>query len=344
MRRPWLVVVVVTGVMLTLASPARNLALEAGDASVFPLRTEPRQVADAITNPVRFDTSQLFAIEIVAEATEPSPDLGADLAHEIEALHGVEGVDRVVVDELAYLRVRHGFVPGGSGARDLVSEIHERVPLGLVVHATGIDATGHELHEHLRQVAPFALATILGVAFIALLVAFRSIVLPIKAFLMNLLSVGAGYGALVFVFQEGHLERLLGHDTPGALDPSIVAVIFAITFGLSLDYEVFILSRMKEEWEATGDNRLAVARGLARTGRLVTGAALLLVAVIVGFLAGEMVFIAELGVGLGVAILLDATLVRALLLPATMELLGSANWWFPGKRTRRHVGVERIDA
>jgi uncharacterized membrane protein YdfJ with MMPL/SSD domain len=335
MRRSWLVAIGVTIVMLTIAAPARNLEVAPGDASVFPLRTEPRQVADALADPSRFATSQLFPVELVIE--DPERSSVDAFVRDLEAIHGVEGVDRVPLEDMEYLRVRHVFSPSSAAGRDLVATIHDHVPPDLEVHATGPDAAGHELHEELLRAAPHAVLTITGIAFIALLVAFRSIALPLKAFLMNLLSVGAGYGALVFVFQQGHLDWLLGHDSPGALDPSIAAVVFAITFGLSLDYEVFILSRVKEEWEATGDNRLAVARGLARTGRLVTGAALLLVAVIVGFLAGEMVFIKQLGVGLGVAILLDATLVRALLVPATMDLLGNANWWVPGKRIGRRI-------
>lgn len=333
MRHSSLVAVVVTLALLALASPTRRLELAPGDASVFPSRTEPRQVSDALTDPERFPTAELFAIELLVEGP-PGPNLAKGFARELQALPGVIGVDRMVVGDVAYVRVRHEHAPMSAPARDLVAEILARAPPDLGVHAAGPDMAGLELHEELERAAPFAVATILGIAFVALLIAFRSIALPIKAFAMNLLSVGAGLGALVLVFQDGYLGALIGHDTPGSLDPSIVAVVFAITFGLSLDYEVFILSRVKEEWEATHDNHLAVAHGLARTGRLVTGAALLLVAVIVGFLAGEIVFIKELGVGLGVAILLDATLVRALLVPATMDLLGRANWWFPGRRRR----------
>jgi RND superfamily putative drug exporter len=159
--------------------------------------------------------------------------------------------------------------------------------------------------------------------------AFRSVVVPIKAVLMNVLSLGASYGILVWVFQEGHFASWLGIEAFGGIDPTIPLVMFAVVFGLSMDYEVFLLSRIQEEYRRTGDNRASVIEGLARTGRVISSAALILFVVIGAFAAGDLVYVKELGVGMGSALLLDVTLVRALLVPATMQLLGHWNWWAP---------------
>jgi putative drug exporter of the RND superfamily len=163
-----------------------------------------------------------------------------------------------------------------------------------------------------------------------------SIVVAAKAVLMNVLSLGATFGTLVWVFQDGHLSGLLGFDAIGALDATMPLVIFIFAFGLSMDYEVFLLSRIKEAWDATGDNDVAVARGLQRSGHIITSAALLIVVVFAGFAAGELLLVKQLGVGLAVAVIVDATIVRMLLVPATMTLMGRWNWWSPAWLARIH--------
>ena len=146
---------------------------------------------------------------------------------------------------------------------------------------------------------------------------------------MNVASITASFGALVFIFQDGHLQWLLRFEEVGFIPTTIPVLIFAIAFGLSIDYEIFLISRIKEEYRRSGDTGVAVARGLQRTGRIITGAALVLVAVSAAFATSELVFMKQLGVGLGLAILIDATVVRALLVPAAMQLMGRANWWAP---------------
>jgi trehalose monomycolate/heme transporter len=146
---------------------------------------------------------------------------------------------------------------------------------------------------------------------------------------MNVLSLGASYGLLVWVFQDGHFARLLGFEPLDGIDPSIPLVMFAVVFGLSMDYEVFLLSRIREEWLRTRDNRASVIFGLAHTGRIITSAALILLVVIGAFAAGDLVYVKQIGVGMAAAIALDVSLVRALLVPATMQLLGDWNWWAP---------------
>jgi RND superfamily putative drug exporter len=181
----------------------------------------------------------------------------------------------------------------------------------------------------LRSYGSIAAILVMGWNLAILLGAFRSVVVPIKAVLMNVLSLGASYGILVFVFQEGHFASFLGFEPLDGIDPTIPLVMFAVVFGLSMDYEVFLLSRIQEEYRRTRDNRTSVIEGLARTGRVISSAALILFVVIGAFAAGDLIYVKELGVGMGAALLLDVTLVRALLVPATMQLLGDWNWWAP---------------
>jgi putative drug exporter of the RND superfamily len=183
---------------------------------------------------------------------------------------------------------------------------------------------------------PWALA-IVGLATMLLLFLMTgSVVLAIKGLVMNVLSLGATFGVLVWVFQDGHLSSLLGFDSVGALDATMPLIVFLFAFGLSMDYEVFLLARIKEAWDETGDNDLAVAIGLDRTGRIITSAAALLVIVFAGFAVGELVLIKQLGLGMAVAVIVDATIVRTLLVPATMTLMGRWNWWAPAPLRRFH--------
>jgi putative drug exporter of the RND superfamily len=163
-----------------------------------------------------------------------------------------------------------------------------------------------------------------------------SVIVPVKAVVMNVLSLGASFGAMVWIFQEGHLSGLLGFDSVGALDLWMPVLILIFAFGLSMDYEVFLLSRIKEAHDQTRDNDLAVAVGLQRSGRIISSAAALIVVVFAGFAAGEVLAIKQLGVGLAIAVIVDATVVRMLLVPATMKLLGDWNWWAPAPLRRFH--------
>jgi len=167
---------------------------------------------------------------------------------------------------------------------------------------------------------------------VLLLLMFRSLLLPLKAILMNVLSISAAYGVLVFVFQWGHFSNILSFTSSGFIDSLLPIVLFCVLFGLSMDYEVFLLSRVREEWLRTHDNTLAVARGLEKTGSVITNAALLFVMVTVAFTFASLIVTKEIGLGMTVAILVDATIIRTLLVPATMRLLGKWNWWLPGVR------------
>lgn len=354
MRRPVLVALGVTAILLVVASPMRRLVVEPGDARLFPAWTDVRRVADLVESGQEFAAGELEPIEVAVELHEPiADDPVASLAGTLGALPDVSRVDVVLAPDglHAYLRVVHGLPPAGEAARHLVEAVRSTIHAhrALRLHRSdareapttsfsawvgGRAAETAEIHAEILRAAPRALATIAAVTFVVLLLAFGSLVLPLQALVLNALSVCAAYGALVWIFQDGRLESLLGYESPGALEPSVLAVTFAVTFGLSMDYEMFLLSRIREEHVATGDHPRSVAVGLGRTGRLITGAAAVLVAVVVGFVAGEMVFIKELGLGLGVAVLVDATVVRALLVPSLMAILGRHNWWAPAPMAR----------
>ncbi|HKY68046.1 MAG TPA: MMPL family transporter, partial [Acidimicrobiales bacterium] len=193
-----------------------------------------------------------------------------------------------------------------------------------------------DLRDSISSRLPLAVAIVVVATFVLLFLMTGSVVVPAKAIVMNVLSLGATFGALVWVFQDGHLSGLLGFSPPGALDLIMPVIIFLFAFGLSMDYEVFLLSRIREVWEETGDNDLAVAQGLQRSGRIITSAALLIVIVFAGFASGEIVALKQMGLGLAIAVVVDATVVRCLLVPATMKLMGRWNWWAPAPLARLH--------
>jgi putative drug exporter of the RND superfamily len=177
---------------------------------------------------------------------------------------------------------------------------------------------------------PYVALVIVLSTYLVLLFLFRSVILPLKAILINSLSIVASYGALVFIFQQGNFSRFLGFEPQGYVEASLPIIMFCILFGLSMDYEVFLLSRIRESYLETGDNRESVAIGLQRSGRIITGAALIVVVVTASFVTAEIVLIKALGLGIAISIFLDATIARALLVPSTMRLLGDLNWWLPG--------------
>ncbi len=199
---------------------------------------------------------------------------------------------------------------------------------GTEVFVSGDSAFNEDLNIMIEDYTPIVFAFVLGLSFILLMLAFRSIVVPIKAILMNLLSVGAAYGLLVLMFQKGYGEFLGFAQTP-AIEAWLPIFLFCVLFGLSMDYHVFLLSRIREHYDATGRNRESVAVGLQATAKIITGAALIMVAVFSGFASGELVFMQQVGFGLAAAVLIDATIVRSVLVPASMALLGNVNWYLP---------------
>jgi len=215
--------------------------------------------------------------------------------------------------------------------RDLRADILPQVsfPTRAEVLVGGGPAEAVDFTDKLASSFPYLMGAVLVITYFVLLLLFRSVILPLKAIFMNLLSVSAAFGVLVLVFQEGWGESLLGFKSPGGIIPFVPVILFAVLFGLSMDYEVFLLSRMKEEYERSGNNEEAVAFGLEKTGRIITSAALIMIAVFGAFAFTDSIIIKEFGVGLAVSIFLDATIVRIIVVPATMKLLGKWNWWLP---------------
>ena len=232
--------------------------------------------------------------------------------------------------DVTLLRIFENQPPLSDASRELVRHIRGTAPWdGLEVHVSGATADIMDTVDSMYRDFPKVIAFVLGTVFLALLVLFRSPVLALKAVLLNAMSIFASYGALVYIFQEGHFQGLLGFTAQGSTEATVPILMFCILFGLSMDYEIFLLSRIKEFYDESGDNAASVARGLERTGRVITSAALILVLVLAGFAAGDVVLVKALGLGMAVAIFLDATLVRVLLVPALMQVLGRWNWWAP---------------
>jgi len=250
----------------------------------------------------------------VAQVSPPVPNTKGDAAV-ISVIPTTSSQDQATVDLIG--KIRHQVVPRAVGGA------------GTVVHVGGVTAIFDDVATKLQSRLPLFIGTVLGLSFLLLLVVFRSIVVPIKAVVMNMLSIGAAYGVLVAVFQWGWGKDLIGVGRTGPIESFLPMMLFAILFGLSMDYEVFLLSRIKEEYDHSGDNAGAVADGLAVTARVITAAAAIMVCVFGSFVFGDERVIKEFGLGLAFAVLIDATVVRMVLVPATMELLGDANWWFP---------------
>ncbi|MFD0853213.1 MMPL family transporter, partial [Actinomadura adrarensis] len=207
---------------------------------------------------------------------------------------------------------------------------------GTEVYVGGVTATVVDQLESMGANLPLLGLTVGTATFVLLFLAFGSVLLPIKAIVMNLLSLTATFGAVVLLFQDGLGAGALGFTSTGSIAPAMPILMLALLFGISMDYEVFLLSRVRERWELTGDNTLAVVGGLQRTGAIITSAALLFVVVIGAFATSGITFIKMVGIGMVIAIVVDATIVRALLVPATMRLMGQANWWAPGPLARLH--------
>jgi len=194
---------------------------------------------------------------------------------------------------------------------------------------TGETAGTHDFNQQMKSHAPIVFAFVLGLCFVLLLLTFRSIVIPTKAVLLNLLSVGAAYGLLVLVFQHGVGAGLLGFTQTDTIEAWVPLFLFSVLFGLSMDYQVFLLSRIRERYDQTGDTVGAVTFGVASTARIITGAALIIVAVFAGFASGELIMFQQMGFGVAIALLIDATIIRSVALPSAMKLLGARNWYLP---------------
>jgi RND superfamily putative drug exporter len=367
MDHPWRVLLPVLAVLVVLGLPFRAIRLATADPTILRTDAESRR-ADTIlrtsftaaadrpivvllqdldrapTSPERigemYDLSRWLArrpeVVRIDSVVDLDPRLGRTQYQQLAAAPpqarppGVDAAFRAMVGKhVAMLVVHTAFAPDSDEARALVRTIREsHPPLGARLFASGQAAFDLDFIDVITHAAPAAIGFIVVVTCVILFFLLHSVILPVKAVVMNMLSITASYGALVWIFQEGHLAGWLGF-VPHPIEPPIPLIMFCVLFGLSMDYEVLLLSRTREEYERTGDNRRAVANGLERTGQLITGAAAIMAAVFFGFGLADAVMIKAIGVGMGIAVVVDATIVRALLVPATMRLLGQWNWWAP---------------
>jgi putative drug exporter of the RND superfamily len=337
-HRPWTAVLVGGAALIALALPIFGLRLGFSDEGNYPEDTTTRQAYDLLAEGFGpgFNGPLSLATEVPA-GTDP-----AALQAVTDAIAEDPGVafvsDPITNDDsnptAALWRVVPTTAPQDSDTTDLVNRLRDDVlpaataGSGLDVAVAGGVAIGVDFTDYLAERLPYFFAAVLGLSFLLLMVVFRSVLVPLKAVVMNLLSIGAAYGIVVAVFQWGWGGALLGIE--GApIEPFVPMMLFAIVFGLSMDYEVFLLSRIREEWDRTGDSRTSVADGLASTARVITAAAAIMVVVFGSFLGESDRVVKLFGLGLSIAVLIDATIVRLLLVPATMELLGDRNWWIP---------------
>ncbi len=331
MRRPVVYATVIVIGLLALGAPFLRVSWGGTDARTLPAASTVRQVSQTLASdfPVN-STDPIEALVTLPRTSGAAAALDAYL-HRIEAIPGVTGA-QVTGAKAATVRVDIGYAPApvSSAARHIVTQIRDTSPPpGAAVLVGGTTAGLVDELASLGATLPW-MALLVGVStFVLLFLAFGSVVLPVKAIVMNVLSLSATFGVVVWIFQWGHLSGLLRFTPTGSIDPTMPILMLAIIFGLSMDYEVFLLSRIRERYDQTGDNTASVAAGVQRTGGLITSLALLLIIVVGAFSASGITFIKLMGVGMIVALLVDATVVRVLLVPATMRLLGRANWWAP---------------
>ncbi|HZM84225.1 MAG TPA: MMPL family transporter [Candidatus Limnocylindrales bacterium] len=332
-RRPLFTTLVAAAAMAVLTIPVLDLRLGQIDARLLPESTQTRQLHDAIATHFP-ELNRPNPIIVVAAGSSDSPELSA-LRSLIDAVPGVTGTE---VSRTGEATVLHAFVgePAHSRvAREAVTAIRA-LPAPFEVLVTGEAAMLVDYQSMLRDRLPYAVAVILLGTLVLLFLFTGSLILPVKAVLTNMLSIGAALGVVVWVFQQGHLAGWFGTTRLDATHLSVPVLVGAIAFGLSVDYEVFLLSRIRERWLAGSASDRAVAEGLQHTGRIITSAALLLVVVFAGFLAAGFVPVKAIGLGLVLAVALDATIVRLLLVPATMTMFGRYNWWAPSPLRRLH--------
>ncbi|HEY0701045.1 MAG TPA: MMPL family transporter, partial [Micromonospora sp.] len=365
MRRPLVVMLLGVAILGVLGSPFLNLRITLPDERVMPRSAESAQVGEELKT--AFDQREFHPLTVYVEGvgTSRAADIGT-YAQQLSGLDGVRRVDsvagsfadgnlvappgpaaqRYAVADATYLTVvAEATDPLSDDAQDLVRDIRAAdSPAPVKVSGNGAELV--DSRASLVDSMPWAFGVVVVSLFVMLFLLTGSVVMPVKALILNTLSLSATFGALVWIFQDGNLKELFGDFiVTGGIIWTVPLLLFCITFGLSMDYEVFLLSRIKEEYDHSGDNTGAVAAGLERTGRLITAAALLIAIVFLAFASSGITSVKEIGLGMALAVLVDATIIRALLVPAFMRLMGRANWWAPGPLRRFHqrFGIRESD-
>jgi RND superfamily putative drug exporter len=338
MARPWTAVIGVSAVLLFLAIPVLSLATGTQAITQFPKDSDVRVGNELASKQLGGGTDPVQVVASFEDRTSAAAERAATAAF-VRTLQGTSGVASVAPPSFAKGSVLIQATPNAPSESDAAIALVERLrdPIvpssGLARIATvdvgGETARGRDVRELISGSMWKIVLFVLALSFLVLMAMLRSLLLPLKAVLMNLLSIGAAFGVLVAIFQWGWFDSLLGFESQGALDTINVPLIFAVVFGLSMDYEVFLMSRIREHYMEHGDNERAVAEGLSTSARTISSAALIMTCVFAVFVLTGVPSIKELGLGCAVAIALDATLVRLILVPAAMKLLGDWNWWMP---------------
>jgi RND superfamily putative drug exporter len=356
MRRPVPIALSVVAVLLLLGAPFLRVSFGTPDDRVLPESAGSRQASEILRNDFSGNSAESFGVVIDGVDTTDPTQL-AEVAETAALISAIDGIDRVesavgtfasgelvttgdgdarfAGDGLTWMSVVPNFAVASAQGEQLVQDIRQLdVPVEVAVE--GGAASLVDTKAAIADALPIALAIIVVATFVLLFMLSGSVLVPVKALVLNFLSLTATFGAMVWIFQDGNLSELLGFTATGSIDTSMPILMFCIAFGLSMDYEVFLLSRIKEEHDRTGDNQASVALGLERTGRIVTAAAALLAITFFAFGTSDVSFIKMFGIGLGLAVLMDATVVRGFLVPAFMRLAGEANWWAPAPLRRFH--------
>ena len=343
-HRPWLAAAGVTALLVAAAIPFLHAAYGLGDPRTLPQASQSRQVALDLA--AGFPGMRADPVQVVAAVPAGDPRLAA-YASQLARQPGVAAVslEHGLRGTVSAIDVTPAGSTQGATAQRLVTALRAHRPV-FRTWVTGSAAGLVDFRSEITQRLPYALAIIALATFALLFLMTGSVLIPVKALVMNTISLGATFGALVWTFQDGHLSALLGFHAFGAIEMWVPVIVFVFAFGLSMDYEVFLLSRIKEAYDECGDTDHAVASGLQRSGRIITSAAFLVMIVFLGFAAGQTLGIKEFGLALAIAVAVDATLVRCVLVPATMTLLGRANWWAPAplRRLHRRLGLHEAPA
>ena len=337
-RRPWLMGGISLVVLLVLAVPVLSIRLGVADQGNDPSSLTTRRAYDLLAKgfgpgsngPIllatRLDSrTTRERVTEFASSVRQDPDIAFVAPANVNA-----GGDAAVVAVIPKGAPQD--LSTGRLVHRLRAEIHRE---GLAIHVGSVTAIGIDASDHVGARLPYMVAAVIILSFLLLLAVFRSVLVAVKAGIMNLLSIGASYGVIVAIFQWGWLRNIVGIGRPGPIEFWVPMMLFTVLFGLSMDYEVFLLSRVREEYLVSGDNATAVADGLASTARVITAAAAIMIAVFMSFVLGDLRVLKLMGLGLATAIFVDATIVRMILVPSTMELLGNANWWLPDWLDRR---------
>ena len=351
-RRPWVCGTAALAVLVVLAIPLFSMHQAFSDAGNDPPSLTTRQAYDLLSD--GFGPGFNGPLIIAAELPGPSASSTVTaLDTRLRTVPGVASVTPPVLDgsgDAAVIIVYPTTAPQATQTASLVTTLRDQViprvtaGTGVTAYVGGETAAGVDAARYLAGRLGWVIAVVIALAYVLLMIAFRSVLIPLKAAVMNVLSIGAAYGVIVAVYQWGWLSAVFGASRPGPIDPWIPLMMFAIVFGLSMDYEVFLVSRMQERWLATHDNSRAVAEGMAATARVITAAAAIMVCVFASFVINDPLRILNVfGLGLAVAVFVDATAVRMVLVPSIMQLLGNANWWLPGF-LRRSLPEFSVDA